>query len=210
MGYIYKITNSINNKVYIGLTNLSNPIDRWTKHLVDYRTATKYSKRPLYEAMNKYGVENFHFEIIEETDNPKEREQYWIKQYNSYIGFENSNGYNATLGGDGLNKKVFSKEEQEIIFQLNKDGYSCNYIATYLEHTSESISKFLKENNLPVKSYKGTAVRQYSKNGDYISTYPSSRAAARNLGKAGHGGHITEACSGKRKTAYGYKWEYAE
>lgn len=98
MGYIYKITNDINNKIYIGLTNLQNPIDRWTKHLSDMNNAILYSKRPLYEAMHKYGTEHFHFEIIEETNNPSEREQYWIKTLRTYIGFSDCKGYNATLG----------------------------------------------------------------------------------------------------------------
>ena len=53
-------------------------------------------KRPLYSAMNKYGVENFTVETIEETDNPEEREKYWIEYYGSF-----KNGYNATMGGDG-------------------------------------------------------------------------------------------------------------
>lgn len=54
-------------------------------------------KRPLYDAMNKYGVENF---IVEELEYVKdenilsEREVYWIKELETY-------GYNATKGGDG-------------------------------------------------------------------------------------------------------------
>ena len=43
--------------------------------------------------LKKYGVENFSFEIIEETEDILTREKYWINFYNSY-----SNGYNATLG----------------------------------------------------------------------------------------------------------------
>ena len=107
MGYIYKIYNDMNDKLYIGLTNYDNPIDRWTRHLQDYQTAGNFSKRPLYEAMKKYGVDKFHFEIIEETDNPQEREKYWIETLRTYIGFEDCKGYNATLGGDGHSQLVF-------------------------------------------------------------------------------------------------------
>ena len=46
--------------------------------------------------MRKYGIENFHIELLEETDNPEERETYWIEQKQSF-----KNGYNATMGGDG-------------------------------------------------------------------------------------------------------------
>ena len=48
--------------------------------------------------MKKYGIEHFHVETIEETEQPLEREKYWIKYYNSYNSKE---GYNATIGGDG-------------------------------------------------------------------------------------------------------------
>lgn len=46
--------------------------------------------------MRKYGTEHFHIELLEETDNPEERETYWIEQLGSFKW-----GYNATLGGDG-------------------------------------------------------------------------------------------------------------
>ena len=55
-------------------------------------------KRPLYNAMNKYGPENFSIEQIEEcnSDIVNEQEIYWIEFYGSF-----KNGYNATFGGDG-------------------------------------------------------------------------------------------------------------
>lgn len=71
MGYIYKITNDKNGKMYIGKTELPNPEDRWKEHLNDYKKE-RCEKRPLYEAMNKYGVEHFHFEVIEETENSED------------------------------------------------------------------------------------------------------------------------------------------
>ena len=46
--------------------------------------------------MRKYGIEHFHIELIEETDNPEEREVFWIENKRSF-----KNGYNATVGGDG-------------------------------------------------------------------------------------------------------------
>ena len=47
--------------------------------------------------MNKYGIEHFSAEMIEQTDSPEEREQFWIEEYRSY----GNKGYNATMGGDG-------------------------------------------------------------------------------------------------------------
>lgn len=46
--------------------------------------------------MRKYGAENFTIEEIEKTDNPEDRERYWIEYFSSF-----KNGYNATIGGDG-------------------------------------------------------------------------------------------------------------
>ena len=67
MGYIYKITNDVNGKMYIGKTERENPEDRWKEHLRGYKKE-RFEKRPLYYAMNKYGTEHFHFEVIEKTN----------------------------------------------------------------------------------------------------------------------------------------------
>jgi group I intron endonuclease len=95
-GSIYKITNDINDKVYVGKTLLSIE-KRFKEHKQDCQK-TRYEKRPLYNAMNKYGVEHFQISLIEECpiEILSEREKYWIKELNTY-----HNGYNATLGGDG-------------------------------------------------------------------------------------------------------------
>lgn len=59
----------------------------------------KKEKRPLYNAMNKYGIEHFLIEEIEECDYNvvNDREKYWIEYYSSF-----KYGYNATPGGDGV------------------------------------------------------------------------------------------------------------
>lgn len=96
---IYKITNSINGKIYIGKTN--NSSRRWKDHQrLAFAEGHKEYNKALYQAMRKYGIENFSFEIIEEIENYKEkgeeREKYWILYFNSY-----NQGYNESLGGDG-------------------------------------------------------------------------------------------------------------
>ena len=80
MGYIYKITNQINQKVYIGLTSRSIE-QRWQEHLRSVETLKE--KRPLYRAIAKYGKDNFTIEQIEEVENDflGEREMYWIHYY---------------------------------------------------------------------------------------------------------------------------------
>lgn len=94
MGYIYKIENNINHKVYIGQT-IKFYEKRFEQHRLNYKREY-FSQLALYKAFNKYGIENFTFSPIEEVNNEflDERERYWISFYNSYY-----DGYNSTLGG---------------------------------------------------------------------------------------------------------------
>ena len=85
MPYIYKITNNINNKIYIGKT-VGTVEKRWKEHIKDYKKRT-CEKRPLYRAMNKYGVECFSIEAIEEVDDQillNDRERFWIEYFGSF------------------------------------------------------------------------------------------------------------------------------
>ena len=92
---IYKSTNKLNNNSYIGKS-----IDierRYQQHLYDDKWRPDTSGNDM--AINKYGIENFTFEIIEECseDQLNNRERYWIAYYDTY-----HNGYNRTVGGEGL------------------------------------------------------------------------------------------------------------
>ena len=97
---IYIIRNKINNLVYIGQS--FNSSVRWAGH----KSSAKLGKRKIMidQAMSDLGVENFWFEVIEVTENYDEREQYWIKYYNSQV----PNGYNFLEGGDGAQPGVLS------------------------------------------------------------------------------------------------------
>ena len=118
---IYKITNMVNGKAYIG--QAQNIEKRWNEHIhyTKNKNSLAYTK-PLYKAMRKYGVENFSFEILilceEELLNLMEI--YYIEKYNSYIHAENSNGYNLTLGGEGTRGYVFSEEHKKKISENAK------------------------------------------------------------------------------------------
>lgn len=85
MAYIYCITNLINSKRYVGKTTTSIE-ERWKEHCYDFQKE-RCNKRPLYDAMNKYGVENFMIEELEYVDSNSElseREIYWIKELGTY------------------------------------------------------------------------------------------------------------------------------
>lgn len=92
---IYKITNNVNGKCYIGQS-----IDiekRFSQHKSGNYRKLHINKR-LYKAFEKYGINNFSFDIIDkcEINSLDDREIYWIEHYDSY-----ANGYNDTKGGKG-------------------------------------------------------------------------------------------------------------
>ena len=101
---IYKITNLINGKIYIGKHKCDNLDDNYFG-----------SGKRLWQAINKYGIENFNYEILEEIADGEsqefinEREKYFIQYYHS---LKDELGYNVTIGGDGCPKPPLSYEEK--------------------------------------------------------------------------------------------------
>lgn len=148
MGYIYKITNQINNKIYIGKTEDADPNDRWKQHLQDVNRR-RCEKRPLYDAMNKYGTENFSFEVIDYCDNSNElceKEKYYIEKFRTYIGFPDCNGYNATIGGDG--KPYLQLNEDEVVNYHVAHGRIAGHTAKNFGVDLGTVKKILKKNNI--------------------------------------------------------------
>lgn len=119
---IYKIENLINGKVYIGQS--VDIIGRWYDHKRESKDKTRNGyKYPLYRAIRKYGLKNFKFEIIEECSEEElnHKERYYIELYKSYINWENSNGYNQTIGGDDSNRGGhLSIQAKQKISEANK------------------------------------------------------------------------------------------
>lgn len=110
--YYYKIENKINHDLYIGIT--INPNRREKKHFNDLRKH-KHHNRYLQAAFDKYGEENFSFEILEQHDFQEKKayeyEQTLITKYNSF-----QNGYNLDEGGHcGAQNRRFSEDE---IYQM--------------------------------------------------------------------------------------------
>lgn len=106
--FIYKITNKINGKIYIGKT-IKSIEARFKKHL---NGAKNKVNRHLYDAMNCYGYENFELTLIETCktiESLNEREIYWISHYNSISPC----GYNMTQGGDGGNTLINWDDERK-------------------------------------------------------------------------------------------------
>ena len=85
MNYIYKITNLINNKSYIGYT--ADPEARWKGH------RHNQGSKLVFQAIKKYGVDNFKFKVI--TEDTLVNEQKYIDKYNTIAPY----GYNINVGG---------------------------------------------------------------------------------------------------------------
>lgn len=124
--YIYQILNLINNKKYIGLTK--DPKERWQYHSTRaFQQNHKEYNKVLYQAIRKYGTENFQFSILESDlteEEAREREKYWIEKLNTN---SHQNGYNVTPGGEfdcahgeHVNTSIL-KEEDIINIRIRRD-----------------------------------------------------------------------------------------
>lgn len=125
MKYIYKVTNTINDKVYIGQTE--NVETRWNYHLRDYLRSSDSLrfKSPLYDDMKEYGVDKFTIEELEgvDKDNSYIKEKFWIKELNTLY----PNGYNLTSGGE--KGKFYSDITKERIGEKTKERWEDPVIA---------------------------------------------------------------------------------
>lgn len=206
MGYIYCITNIINNKRYVGKT-LFTTQERFQEHCKDSRKE-RCEKRPLYDAMNKYGVENF---IVEELEYVKdenilsEREVYWIKELETY----GSKGYNATKGGDGT--QLYDYQE---IIELHNMGYTCKKVAEKVGCSDDTVRKVLKAHSIKIRGGSAKKIDQFDMAGNYIQHFWGREEAAKWLVDNGLAKtvnckrHITDCCNHKITHAYGYIWKY--
>lgn len=230
MGYIYKIYNDINDKIYIGQT----------KKTVEYRfkehfRQAQYEKeniRPhtyFHNAINKYGQEHFFVSTLEECKDSllNEKEIYWIQYYDSY-----NNGYNSTLGGqfdiknpsckkviqydlDGNFKTIFNNSNEaakELNINASYIRSACNPNTTN-KSAGQYQWRYYTENYLqqipPITGKGGKTkikVKQYDLKGNYIKTFESATDAAKATNQTRR--NISFACEGKQTKAGGYQWRY--
>lgn len=236
-GYIYKVTNKINKKVYIGQT--SNSIKkRWVQHKSAARNA-KNNSVVFYNAINKYGEDNFAIDIIYEVccdtkdeliDELNDLEIYYISIYNSLI----PNGYNLTSGGnnrsvrnmksvtsyfyDGTKDMIFDSasegaayyhaDSSHILQCCNGNAQSCK--SRIWRYSDDSFNKFeIKISKKQLESGYNLAVDKYTLDGTYLNTYNSISAAIKDDESVISHTPISLCCKGVYNQAYGYVWRYS-
>lgn len=119
---IYIIKNTINDMVYIG--QAKNTFERWKGHKTAAKTGHYKNKCILYEAMQKYGIDKFYYEILEsQIPNYNEREKYWIAFYDCIA----PHGYNILPGGEqypnykGIDSPTAAIKSKEVLDSIIDD-----------------------------------------------------------------------------------------
>ena len=179
---IYKVTNKINGKIYIGQT--TRPLNqRMSEHLANGRTS--YFDR----ALRKYGIQSFDVDVIDNAETKEElneKEKYYIEFFNCKV----PNGYNLTDGGEGqLGVRRFGEDNSHWGKKHSKE--------TKNKLSEIRKNKYTKENHPGCK-------RVINLDTGEVFTYMSLACDKYNLDKS----TLTKVCKGKRKTCGGYRWAY--
>lgn len=210
LNYIYKITNLVNGKIYIGQTTYTIEC-RWKQHIC--ASSTNPDKKDynflLHKAIRKYGKDNFSIELLEEVPKKEDlssREMYWIDFYKSCILEEENNGYNMTYGGEGASKinkqEIYSLWDEELgsIKIAKSTGHSISSIKKVLE----TYSKYSKEVDFARNT--GKTVYQFNENGELLNSFPSIASAARYVNI--NSSIINKCCHGQKQSAAGFFWSF--
>lgn len=228
---IYKFQNLIDGKIYIGKTarTLS---ERLKEHLK--KSIPCYIDR----AINKYGIENFDFDIIADADTEKELnklEKFFIK----FFGCKFPDGYNLTDGGEGIlgykapsalsqrlseqhkGRPVTQKQRQAISKKLKEREFTAehkaNISAAKLGHSVDNDTREkLRNANLEKKHSAATRLKMSNSNKNKRAVicqetgkiFESIRAAAKWCGV--YNNKISVACKNQNRTAGDYHWQYAD
>ncbi len=169
-GFIYRITNLENGKVYIGMTKHSltdrmyghmsylnsNSSDMLIDVIMRNRGVVKYIYEDKFKGgsfVDSTGIEKFGVEVIDYGQNIDDlcnKEKYWIAQYKSYIGdYGTQFGYNQTKGGDspfiGKDSPLYIQIDRKILRELIRIGHNREELAKELRISMKTVSEKTKE-----------------------------------------------------------------
>lgn len=224
---VYIHTCLINQKSYVGITS-KKPEYRWGSN------GDGYKRQSFYNAIQKYGWDNFEHKIVASNlseKEAKEMEIYLIDKLQSHI---HKNGYNVTLGGDGylgvdnngannpMYGKHHSEETKKKISEKNKGKTSSMLGKHHSEETKKKMSShqrvsiigennywYNKKNENMIKAAveaNSKSVCQFNLDMELIQIYKSITQASKNTGV--NYTSISQCCKYKTKTAGGFIWLY--
>lgn len=217
--FIYKTTNLVNGKIYIG------------QHATDIiRDGYKGSGIALKNAFKKYGRNNFKLEILEfyEGDSKEEFNELEQKYVEKFDSTNPEKGYNRTLccGGGYIGEEAYknrhyrhSKEAKEKISRANKGKVVSRYSIEAsrlsnigkVNYHNESKEKSQEERvQKKISRKRERRVCQYTLEGEFIQEWDSINEAGRSLGLDKTASSIRIACKDWNRTAKGFKWKYKE
>lgn len=216
--FIYKTTNQVNGKIYIGQHATNNLNDNYIG-----------SGNLITKAIKKYGASNFKFEIIQFANSYEELDQLEIKLISKLATLDESIGYNLHRGGLGGNvyKKVnqyqlngrFMKTWNALIEASETLGISYKTIQGCAKNIKKSAGSFQWKfhdeyqdcKDIPAYLTKTIrAVNQYNSNGEFIRKWPSAASAASALKT--NPSSIGQCCRGLKSVLLinGFAWRFSD
>lgn len=203
--FLYKITNLIDGKIYIGLTK-NKPQWRFAQHINGKNNSNSYLKK----AIDKYGQSNFTFEVIAKANSLNELNELEVKAIEEFKSLA-PNGYNLHTGGNRHQVSEITKEKQKIsnkgkrtpeAIRKTADALRGRKVPRALVEQRAAKQRGIKRNT-PTNARKVKAI-------DVIThieyTYNSLMDAAKALNA--DISNISATCNGRLKSHKGYRWEY--
>ena len=213
---VYKHTNKVNNKSYVGIT--SQPLNnRGRRNGIGYRECICF-----YNAIKKYGWDNFEHEIILENLTKKEAEQKEIELIAQYKSNQREYGYNIQSGGNSTGRmaqetkeKISSKLKGTKFTDEHKRKISEAQIGkknhNFGKKTSNEVKEKIRIGNIlhpNLGRFPSHKINQYDLDGNFIKTWDTMGEIKRELGIS-HS-MISDCCRGFQKTSGGFKWKYCQ
>ena len=227
---VYKTTNKINNKIYIGVHRTNIDIDDGYIGCGLYNSPNsikQFKSYKFHKAVKKYGVKNFIRETLFEYDDTEIGKRAAYKKEAELVNREflkRKDVYNMCLGG-----KVPSSMSEREVAQYDMDG---NFLRTYhsitqaaqltgishsgIQSACSGDIKFCKDyqwkyftgnkKNIPALPLKQKVVYQFDLQGNYITYYKNCAEASEKTGVCTS--FINDACNGKIRSSHGYYWSY--
>jgi group I intron endonuclease len=178
VGYIYAITNKLNNKSYVGLTTRHYHI-RWLEHVKGVQEGSFY---PIHRAIRKHGFKAFKFKVLEVHDDVERLNEAEVRLIKELKTFSAVGGYNLTTGGGGIAGWQHTVEAREKISLKNRGKIRTSEMR---KRTSEATKKAMQDPVIKQKCASGMKGKRHRP--DSLKKMSASRSGDKNSMKGRFG-----------------------